>query len=406
MSNGSFYPITVAHSLGITVDQVVDEFEILAEAEMIDLRDGPDGQRISMTAKLSRRGRAVLAEGRKASRRLAESYKDASSSNTQDIVVRAARDANYAYDAFISYAGEDRAYARELRDRLVLEGVSIWIDEERVDVGDTIVRDVDLGIASSRYAILLLSKFYFEKAYTRAEFDALIKRQIEVGNVILPILMGDVTQVDVSKFSSYLSTVKNINAQNSDLDDLITQLLKVLRPPVVVASTPPQTPIANTRPPGPETGRPYDALDDDPALAPIKPRLNVVVTGYVQQDPQHVDIMYEVRNIGAGTASKVRIFLPGLVVESPGRPISPIEPYASTLIYSERRAFADYMPPPVQAIAEFEDSSGNLYRQYGAIGQQQSEYGYYRYVVEELNRPYLVPQRIIDPDPTRLRFRR
>lgn len=402
---GWFYPVTIAHALGLHVDEVADEFDILADEGLAEIKDGPDRQRISKLASVSKKGNAVLAQARKASRRLATST--TSAAVQRDEIIIKTRDGDTAYDVFLSYASEDRAFAIDLRNKLADEGLSVWMDLEKIDVGETIVKTIEAGLSASRHALVLLSSSYVKKPYTKAEFDVVIKRQIEEGRgVILPVLLGDISQEAVQKFSPLLSTVRNIRVGQGGSQATVDELLRVLRPPVIGVSTPPETPIAPKGHSGPDSGRPFDALPDDPRLTPSQPRLNIIVAAYAQEDPQHVALTYQVRNVGAGSASKVRVFLPGLIVDSPGQPISSTVPYTNKIAYEERRAFLDLMPVSAQAIAEYEDSAGNLYRQYGRIAQERTDSGWFKYDIEELDRPYLVPQRIVESDPTRVKFRR
>ena len=56
-----------------------------------------------------------------------------------------------SWDVFISHASEDKeAVALPLRDALVSLGVTVWLDKTELTVGDSLRRQIDQGIRSSR----------------------------------------------------------------------------------------------------------------------------------------------------------------------------------------------------------------------------------------------------------------
>lgn len=91
-------------------------------------------------------------------------------------------------DVFISHATEDKEkVARPLAEALRNNGLDVWFDEYSLKIGDNLRESVDNGIKTSRYGILILSKSFFEKPWTRKELDAFFAREITGQNVILPV---------------------------------------------------------------------------------------------------------------------------------------------------------------------------------------------------------------------------
>ncbi len=408
LNDGRFLASLVAATLGTNVAEVRDEFDLLEHAELIELSHSISGGRLTDFARVSTRGNAMLAMARK-QRRLADSQGALSSvgrdDNTQLVVTT--RSNEYAYDVFLSYASEDREFVEGLRDRLVAAGVSVWYDQQRITVGTSIVKAIESGVAASRHAIIVLSDEYLRKAYTGMEFDAFLKLQIERrDNIILPIRRKGVAQEDIERYSITLAGLRNINGDSISLDALADELLRVLKPPIVEVTTPPKSGgapsnelqmFSDERPPG----APYDALPDDLRLFAFRPRLNIVVGQVQEYPPIESRISYVINNVGTGAASKIRAFIPGLIVDSVDRPIPANESFNRQIRYDDKSAYHQYMGLLAQVIVEFEDVAGNLYRQYGKPLQPLLEGGKFGYEIGELERPYLVPQRIVQEDSRR-----
>jgi hypothetical protein len=67
----------------------------------------------------------------------------------------------------ISYASEDGpAVARPLAEALRALGVTVWLDELQLAIGNNLRRRIDRGIASSRFAAAVFAAI----TYSRARF--------------------------------------------------------------------------------------------------------------------------------------------------------------------------------------------------------------------------------------------
>jgi hypothetical protein len=93
------------------------------------------------------------------------------------------------YDLFISHASEDKdAVARPLAHSLKALGFSVWFDEDVLEVGDSLRRSIDAGLARSRYGVVVLSRAFFNKPWPPRELDGLFGREIVEGTeIILPL---------------------------------------------------------------------------------------------------------------------------------------------------------------------------------------------------------------------------
>ena len=92
------------------------------------------------------------------------------------------------WDVFISHASEDKdSAARPLADRLASHGLRVWYDETSLELGDSLLNKIDEGLSASRFGIVVLSKAFFDKNWTRRELDGLVAREMSGKKVILPI---------------------------------------------------------------------------------------------------------------------------------------------------------------------------------------------------------------------------
>ena len=110
------------------------------------------------------------------------------------------------YDVFICHAHEDKKkFVKHLADALSAQNLKVWYDEFELTLGDSLRDKIDYGLGNSRYGIVVLSKAFFAKKWTKEELDGLMSRQTSEGRkVILPIWFN-VNVKDVKKYSPILA---------------------------------------------------------------------------------------------------------------------------------------------------------------------------------------------------------
>lgn len=135
------------------------------------------------------------------------------------------------HDVFISHASEDKdGFVRGLAEGLRERGVDVWYDEFELKVGDSLRRSIDKGLANSRFGTVVLSSAFFAKNWPQYELDGLVAKENAAGDkVILPI-WHKVSKDEVMKQSPTLGDRVALNTGIQGLDEIIDQLVDVVRP--------------------------------------------------------------------------------------------------------------------------------------------------------------------------------
>lgn len=134
------------------------------------------------------------------------------------------------YDVFICHSSEDKdSLVRPLAKALTDKGLNVWFDETTLKVGDRLRGEIDFGLRSSRYGIVVLSQSFFKKkAWTQYELDGLADMEVSGQKVILPI-WHNVDHDTVAKYSHSLANRIAINSKDS-IEKIVADLLEVIRP--------------------------------------------------------------------------------------------------------------------------------------------------------------------------------
>ena len=134
------------------------------------------------------------------------------------------------FDVFISHASEDKeVFVRSLAEALRRLGVSVWYDELSLNVGDSISRGIDKGIAGARFGIVVISKAFIEKSWPEHELRGLVSREIAEDLKILPVWLG-VSRADVLHFSPSLADKLAIDMSRFGAEEATIKLLRTIRP--------------------------------------------------------------------------------------------------------------------------------------------------------------------------------
>jgi hypothetical protein len=132
------------------------------------------------------------------------------------------------HDVFICHASEDKAsVARPLALALQERGITVWLDEFQIRIGDSLRRKIDEGLRNSAYGVVILSPSFFTKQWAQSELDGLVDREMTLGTkVVLPIWH----EIDHDGVAAYSPSLANRYAARTDsgLDHVATAIVDVL----------------------------------------------------------------------------------------------------------------------------------------------------------------------------------
>jgi TIR domain len=94
--------------------------------------------------------------------------------------------------AFISHSTKDKPFVRKLAADLVGNGVKVWLDEQRILVGDSVPEKIAQGLAQSDFFLLVVSENSVESPWVKKELNSALVNEIERRKVaVLPIKLDD-----------------------------------------------------------------------------------------------------------------------------------------------------------------------------------------------------------------------
>nr|VFJ57289.1 MAG: TIR domain-containing protein [Candidatus Kentron sp. FW] len=135
--------------------------------------------------------------------------------------------ASFKYDLFISYSRRDSAeFVHRLLPALKARNIRVWLDKEVMRPGLDIAQMIRIGLLGSRYSLVVLSKSFFEKQWTRAELHFLLNLEEHVGEIIIPVQHG-IDEEFVRTFNRRLSLRFSLDTAEGP-DALSEELAEIL----------------------------------------------------------------------------------------------------------------------------------------------------------------------------------
>ena len=93
---------------------------------------------------------------------------------------------------FLSHSSIDKPFTRRLAADLTKKGIAVWFDEAELLVGDSLVEQINNGIESTEYLVVVLSKNSIKSQWTKKEVEIAFVREIASNRkVVLPVLIDD-----------------------------------------------------------------------------------------------------------------------------------------------------------------------------------------------------------------------
>ena len=93
---------------------------------------------------------------------------------------------------FISYNHKDSDFVDRLALELVRNNLKVWKDKWKINVGDSVIDEIESGINGASFLIIVLSKNSIQSRWVKRELNAALIREIDDNNIrILPIIIDD-----------------------------------------------------------------------------------------------------------------------------------------------------------------------------------------------------------------------
>lgn len=133
------------------------------------------------------------------------------------------------YDVFVSHASEDKdSVVRPLAHALSDGGLKVWYDEFELRIGDSLRRKIDIGIAKSRFGIVILSRSFFSKGWTNYELDGLVTRTVSGEQILLPI-WHEITKQELIDYSPSLADKVARSTGTHTIEEIAKEIITVIR---------------------------------------------------------------------------------------------------------------------------------------------------------------------------------
>lgn len=133
------------------------------------------------------------------------------------------------FDVFISHASEDKdQVVRPLAHALQNGGLKVWYDEFELRIGDSLRRKIDMGVARSRFGVVVLSRSFLGKGWPNYELDGLVTRSVGGEQIILPI-WHDITKQEVVDYSPSLADKLARSTGTHTIDEIAQEIVDVIK---------------------------------------------------------------------------------------------------------------------------------------------------------------------------------
>ena len=136
------------------------------------------------------------------------------------------------FDVFISHASEDKdEVVRPFANALLSAGLSVWYDEFELQIGDSLRRKIDKGLANSRFGVVILSQAFFGRGWPEYELDGLVTRSVSGEQILLPI-WHNVSKKEVMEYSPSLADRLARSTSTHTIEEIAAEIIEVIQNPV------------------------------------------------------------------------------------------------------------------------------------------------------------------------------
>lgn len=106
--------------------------------------------------------------------------------------------------AFLSHSSKDKPFIRQLAADLNSHGIDVWLDEQRIRVGDSIPEKIAQGLAGSDFFLIAISENSLESQWVQKELNNALVGEVERRKVhIMPLRLDGSSMPPIIKDKKY-----------------------------------------------------------------------------------------------------------------------------------------------------------------------------------------------------------
>ena len=95
---------------------------------------------------------------------------------------------------FLSHNSKDKPWVRKLAERLTLDGITVWLDEAELNIGDSLIEKISAGIQDMKFVAAIISKNSIQSSWVQKEINLAMSKEIAGRTVtVLPLLIDNCT---------------------------------------------------------------------------------------------------------------------------------------------------------------------------------------------------------------------
>ena len=130
------------------------------------------------------------------------------------------------YDLFLCHAWDDRkGMAKDLCDKLVSLGASVWFSEKDIPLGTTMLREIDKGLAKSRAGIVLVTPAFLKRVENEGVADKELSALLAM-NRLVPIV-HNTTYDELRDVSPLLGSRSGLDTSEDSLDEIAAKIVEL-----------------------------------------------------------------------------------------------------------------------------------------------------------------------------------
>jgi len=124
--------------------------------------------------------------------------------------------------AFLSHSSLDKPFIRQLASDLAANGIDVWLDEQRIRVGDSIPEKIAQGLAGSDFFLIGMSQHSADSPWVNKELNNALVSEVQRRKVhILPLKIDDSPIPHIIADKKYADFSKSYKV---GLDELISAI--------------------------------------------------------------------------------------------------------------------------------------------------------------------------------------